>query len=249
MPEMGVPEPVTGLRFSNVSYSAGSRTLLHGLDFCFSPDGISAVMGPNGAGKTLMLHLAAGLLSPAKGTVSHPLQASPPHGLAILFQRPVLLRRTAIGDLTHALRIRGVARGQIASEAARLIKLANLEHHARNPARSLSGGEQQRLALARCLAGNPRILLLDEPTASLDPHNQLLVEKIIGEASRAGIKIILVTHDRDQAKRLADEVCFLNAGRLVESGAASRFFARPETMEARAYLSGEVILPAERKYT
>jgi len=129
-----------------------------------------------------------------------------------------------------------------ADRTRELLALVGLEHAATRPARRLSGGEQQRLALARALARDPAILFLDEPTASLDPASTKAIEDVIRTVSQRGIKVVMSTHDLGEARRLAGEVVLLHRGRLVEAAAASRFFDAPQTREARTFIAGELLV-------
>ena len=160
----------------------------------------------------------------------------------MVFQRPVLLRRSAVGNLRHALAARGLPSPQRSAGRARCSRSRGWPPLARSPARRLSGGEQQRLALARALALEPEVLFLDEPTANLDPASTLAIEGLIQRAHDDGVKIVLVTHDLGQARRLADEVVFLHQGRVEEQAAAARFFAAPASARAEAFLAGRIVL-------
>ena len=161
---------------------------------------------------------------------------------AMVFQKPVLLRRTAAANITYALGLRGIARSERNSRALQALELAGLERHAFTPARVLSGGEQQRLCLARALSLDPEVLFLDEPTASLDPASTLAIERLLIGAKHRGIKVIVVTHDVGQARRLAQDVIFLHHGRLIEHQPARRFFDQPESDTARAFMAGGLVL-------
>jgi tungstate transport system ATP-binding protein len=198
------------------------------------------LLGPNGSGKTTLLKLAMGLLEPTRGTISFAAGNAPPGSRAIVFQKPTMLRRTTAGNIAFAL---GAA-GHPATEGDidRLLALTGLTDLAHRPARQLSGGEQQRLALARALARAPRILLLDEPTASLDPAATKRVEEIIAHVAASGVKVIMATHDLGQARRLAHDIVFFSRGRLVEHTDAEAFFARPASREAQRFLAGDLII-------
>jgi tungstate transport system ATP-binding protein len=161
---------------------------------------------------------------------------------AMVFQKPVLLRRTAAANVAYALGLRGLARSKRATRALQALELAGLQHHAFTPARVLSGGEQQRLCLARALSLDPEVLFLDEPTASLDPASTLAIERLLIDAKHRGIKVIVVTHDVGQARRLAQDIIFLHHGRLIEHQPARRFFERPLSDTARGFISGGLVL-------
>jgi tungstate transport system ATP-binding protein len=158
----------------------------------------------------------------------------------MVFQRPVMLRRSALANVEYALKLRGMHRKARHDRAREMLARTGLGALARMPARALSGGEQQRLALARAWAIEPEILFLDEPTANLDPAAVRMVEEIIGAIHAAGTKIVMTTHDLAQARRLADEIIFLHRGRVVERREADSFFSRPETEAARAFVEGRL---------
>lgn len=242
--------PVLAAR--DLVYEAGGRRLVGPLDLTLGPGGRTVVLGPNGAGKSLLLRLLHGLIEPTAGRIhsdGRPLDAEARATQAMVFQRPVLLRRSVAANIDHALAARGVSRAERRTRTAAALEAARLESSARMPARLLSGGEQQRLALARALALGPRILFLDEPTASLDPASTLAVEGLIDDAARAGTRIVLVTHDIGQARRHADDVVFLHAGRIAEAAHAARFFAAPQSEPARAYLEGRIFMDIEETRT
>ncbi|MGI9409269.1 MAG: ATP-binding cassette domain-containing protein, partial [Hyphomicrobiaceae bacterium] len=157
---------------------------------------------------------------------------------AMVFQRPVLLRRSVAANIDFVLALRG---GPSPARRDALLDHVGLAARARQPARLLSGGEQQRLTLARALATEPDVLFLDEPTANLDPASVLMIEDIVTAAHANGTKIIFVTHDIAQARRLGGDIVFLDAGRVVEHRVADEFFGSPETETARAYLDGRLI--------
>jgi tungstate transport system ATP-binding protein len=161
---------------------------------------------------------------------------------AIVFQRPAMLRRSAAGNIRYALAAAGVPRARRAAHALALGALVGLTGLERRPARKLSGGEQQRLALARALAKEPQILLLDEPTASLDPAATKAIEDVIRKVAASGIKVVMSTHDLGEAKRLAGEIVLVHRGRVIESGPADAFFSAPRTEEARRFTAGELLV-------
>jgi tungstate transport system ATP-binding protein len=161
---------------------------------------------------------------------------------AMLFQRPVLLRRSCLDNVVFGLKPGSGSRTVKRDMAMRLLDQAGLGKLASKPARQLSGGEQQRLAIVRAMAREPELLFMDEPTASLDPASTNAIEQQIHAASLVGVTIVLVTHDAGQARRLADDVLFLQDGRLAESTAASSFFTQPESAAATAWLEGRLYL-------
>jgi tungstate transport system ATP-binding protein len=245
--------PLLPVKVRGLVYRAGGRNLIDGLDLTLTAGPLSVIMGPNGAGKSLLLRLLHGLLTPSSGQIRW-------HGVlaegdavrrrqAMVFQRPVLLRRSVRANLDFALRVHACNSGRAGrawrrTSAARrdeLLRHVGLSSRARQPARLLSGGEQQRLALARALITEPELLFLDEPTASLDPSATAAIEGLVREAHAAGTKIVFVTHDLGQARRLADEVVFLNHGRVTEQTEAARFFEQPASSAAANYLNGRLV--------
>ena len=221
------------------------RNLIDGVDLTLSGGGVTAILGPNGAGKSMLLRVLANLVAPDRGTVRWagrgPDRARAPR-IGFVFQKPVLLRRSARANVEYALSAAGVRGKARRGRAEHALEAASLGHLAERPARLLSGGEQQRLALARALSTGPKALLLDEPTSSLDPAATLAIETLVGTARVDGTTIALVTHDVAQAKRLADEVVFVHHGRITERAPAGRFFESPASEAARAYLDGRIVV-------
>ncbi len=232
--------PLLPLRLRGVGLTVCGNEALRDLDLTLGPGGCTVIMGPNGAGKSLLLKVMHGLIAPTIGTVTWAgrIAANVTHRQALVFQAPVLLRRSAAANIDFVLR----TRRRDPTLRDRLLTRVGLSSKAHCTARQLSGGEQQRLALARALATDPEVLLLDEPTASLDPASVLMIEEIVAEARARGTRIVFVTHDLGQARRMADEVVFLHRGQVVEHRPAAAFFAAPETEAARAYLAGRIVL-------
>jgi len=229
------------LRLDAVSYGIDGRLLIDRFSLTLEPGASTIVLGANGAGKSLLMRLMHGLIAPTSGTVAwHGGSAHPRRLHAMVFQRPVMLRRSALANVCYALGVAGVPRrerGRMALDALGEVGLAAL---ANRPARVLSGGEQQRLALARAWALHPEVLFLDEPTANLDPAATREIETVIKAFDAAGTKIIMSTHNLGQARRLGDEVVFVHQGRLLERAPIDRFFAQPATAEAAAFIKGEL---------
>ena len=201
------------------------------------------IVGPNGAGKTTLLRLAMGLIAPSAGRVTWGGRAhAPSDRRAFVFQRPVMLRRSAEANLRYALEAAGVPRETHAVRIAELLTLVGLAGLGDRPARKLSGGEQQRLALARALAKDPQVLFLDEPTASLDPAATKSVEDLIRAVAARGIKVVMATHDLGEARRLAGEIVLMHRGRVLEVSEAAAFFDNPKTAEARRFVAGELLV-------
>lgn len=230
------------LEAQGIGLDRDGRCLLRDVNLTLGAGGITMLMGPNGAGKSLLLKTLHGLVASTRGVVmcgGEVLSAALRRRQAMVFQTPVLLRRSVAANVDFVLRSRGSA------DAARreaLLDHVGLGGRGAQSARLLSGGEQQRLALARALATRPDILFLDEPTASLDPASVMTIERIVLAAHAAGTKIVFVTHDIAQARRLACDVVFLARGGVVEHAPASRFFASPASQEAQAYLDGRLVV-------
>ncbi len=221
------------------------RRLLDGVDVSIDGTGLTVILGPNGAGKTLLLRVLANLFAPDSGEVRwahlRPDRVRAPK-IGFVFQKPMMLRRSVIANVIYALAAIGMPRHECPSRAHEILGLASLDHLAGTPARLLSGGEQQRLALARALATEPEVLLLDEPASSLDPAATLAIEKMITTVRGRGTRLVLVTHDIGQARRLADTVLFMHRGRIVERAPSPDFFENPAQAAARAFIEGRIVL-------
>ena len=226
-----------------VSLTAGSTTLIDRLSLTLNAGAPTLIVGPNGSGKTSLLRLCMGLSAPSAGRITWGgREQAPMARRAMLLQRPVMLRRTVAANVAYALAQAGVASHLRAARIDELLARVGLSDLAKRPARKLSGGEQQRLALARALARDPELLLLDEPTASLDPASTRSVEAIILMAAQSGIKVVMASHDLGQVRRLAGDVVFLVRGAVCERGAADDFLNRPTTAEAAAFLRGDLVI-------
>jgi tungstate transport system ATP-binding protein len=236
---MRAPDTILPLRAEGLGFSAGVIAILSDVSLTFEAGSPSIIVGPNGAGKSVLLRLLHGLLAPSTGRVLWAGDAA--RRQAMVFQRPVLLRRSVLANAVYPLKLAGVAAAEREPRARAALEMVGLAALADRPARRLSGGEQQRLALARAAALSPEVLFLDEPCASLDPTATRAVEEIVGTLAARGTKIVMTTHDLGQARRLAGEVLFLNRGRLREQTPAAAFFNQPATPEAAAFLRGELV--------
>ena len=204
--------------------------------------GATVVMGPNGSGKTTLLRLLHGAARLTAGQITWACDeeyARTRQGF--VFQRPVMLRRTVVENLMYPLRMRGVAKAEALAQAEEWATRVGLEAMLGRMAANLSGGEQQKLALARAMITEPKVLFLDEPTAALDGRATREVEAVLSAARASGMQLILSTHDLGQAKRLADEVIFMLHGLVLEHGNAREFFDAPQSMQARAFLRGDIV--------
>jgi tungstate transport system ATP-binding protein len=231
------------LTVTDLGFTAAGCHLLASVSFSLQAGSRCIVLGPNGAGKSLLLRLCHGLLPPASGRIDwaglEPDTAR--QQVAMVFQHPVLLRRSAAANIAYALSVKGVRRRERKRRVAEALARTELTHLANRPARVLSAGEQQRLAIARAWALQPQVLFLDEPTSNLDPAAIHAIECLLHSIHHTGTTLMTTTHDLGQARRLATEVLFLHQGRLLEQTPADEFFAQPRSAEAAAFLRGELL--------
>ena len=240
--DMRAPLTLLPLRLEDVVFAVGSRRIIDDVTVTLTAGSRTVIVGANGAGKSVLLRLCHGLLRPTAGAIrwNAPEIDGAARRQAMVFQRPVLLRRSALANVIYALHVAGVAPEERDERARAALRTVGLEALGESAARVLSGGEQQRLALARAWALRPEVLFLDEPTASLDPGATHEIEKVIAAMHTAGTKIVMVTHNLGQARRLGDEILFLHQGRLIERAQADRFFKHPASPEAAQFLEGEL---------
>ncbi|MGV6846955.1 MAG: ATP-binding cassette domain-containing protein [Marinibacterium sp.] len=232
-----------GLRFD-----AGGQRLISIDDLAIRGGRRTVILGANGAGKSVLLRLLHGLARPSRGRVSWrggPLDGAARRRQAMVFQHPVMLRRSVAANLRFALTASGISGAERADRERRALAEARLQDLARRPARVLSGGEQQRLAIAQALATDPEVLFLDEPCARLDPASTLAIEEQLAAAHGRGVSIVMVTHDLGQARRIADDAVILHAGCVVESGPAQAVLVAPRSEAGRAWIEGRPYLPAK----
>jgi tungstate transport system ATP-binding protein len=221
----------------------GNVTILDRVTLTLEAGAPTIVIGPNGSGKTTLLRAAMGIASLTSGNIAWGgREFAAPTRRAIMFQRPAMLRRTATANVRYALAAAHIPYSERHQRVAELLTLVGLEKLGGRPAKRLSGGEQQRLALARALARDPAVLFLDEPTASLDPYATKAIEDIVRAVSARGVKIVMSTHDLGQAKRLAGDVVLLHRGQLIENTPATEFFTNPRSEEARKFIAGELLV-------
>lgn len=239
------PPSLLPLELERVCFADRGRLILDTISLSLRRGGKTVFLGPNGAGKSVLMRVCHGLLEPTAGAIHWRGSlgrdaATVRRRQAMVFQKPVLLRRSTLANVTYALAVRGVGARERRTQALAALAQFGLSPLADRPARLLSGGEQQRLALARAWCLRPEVLFLDEPTASLDPAATRAVEDAVHAFHRAGTSIVMSTHDLGQARRLADDVVFIYSGRVLEHTPASAFFAMPATPPARAFLRGEL---------
>jgi len=228
------------IRLEQLRFTPNGRTVLDGLDLELGGEGISVVLGPNGAGKSVLMRMLAGLEHPHGGRIAWNGGTRPDGRIAMVFQQPMLLRSSVFDNVAVGLKPLRLARGEIETRVAAVLARVGLADRAGDSARLLSGGERQRLALARAWAMRPRLLLLDEPTASLDPTATEQVEAIVREIRTDGARIVMTTHNLGQAMRISDDIVFIEAGRIREHTPAARFFSRPRSHEAKLFIQGEL---------
>lgn len=230
------------LNLERVRFSVEGRDLVADASFCVPAGGLTVLLGPNGAGKSLTLRLCHGLLAPSSGAVRWAAGAEGrARRHAMVFQKPIMLRRSVEANVAHALAAAGVGGAERRERAQAALERFGLADRAGQAARLLSGGEQQRLAIARAWSLRPELLFLDEPTSQLDPAATRQIEMLLSGLVAEGITVMMSTHDLGQARRLASRVLFLHRGRLIEDAPAPTFFAGPASAEARAFLAGELI--------
>lgn len=223
------------VRLAGVSVRAGATTMLDDISLTLCAGPATALIGPNGSGKTTLLRVMMGLVDATGGDVD-----IADVSRAIVFQKPVMLRRSVAGNVAFALAAAGMPSDRAA--VGELLARVGLAALADRPARKLSGGEQQRLGIARALARRPRLLLLDEATASLDPAQAKIIEDLMIAIVGAGVKVVFATHDIGQARRLAGDVVLLVNGRVAEHAPAQAFFTQPASEAARRFLAGDLVL-------
>lgn len=233
---------LTPIQFKDLSVILGQKIILDKINCKIKSNSITAVLGPNGAGKSIFLQTINGLFSVQSGRLTFNLMEINQEirkQQAMVFQNPVLLRRTVIANLQFISNLRNKESNRLLKK---ILSKVGLEGYEKKPARLLSGGEKQRLSMARALIINPNLLLLDEPTANLDPYSLNLIEDLVLEENSIGKTIIFTTHDMSQAKRLATDVIFLNKGKVLEQTISKTFFKSPKTLEAQKYINGEILI-------
>ena len=227
------------LVLDSLSYGVNGKTIIDRVSVEIGAGLRTVILGPNGAGKSVLMRLCHGLLEPTSGSIVWR-GTNGRQRQAMVFQRPVMLRRSALANIVYGLKLAGISPRERQLRARDVLEAVGLANVSERPARVLSGGEQQKLALARAWALGPEVLFLDEPTANLDPGATRDVETLIGQIRASGTKIVMSTHNLGQAKRLGDEILFLSLGRLVERTPVDRFFTKPASAEADAFIRGEL---------
>jgi tungstate transport system ATP-binding protein len=234
-------------RLTDIQQRYGTRTVLRIPSLEVYEGETLALVGPSGAGKSTLLRMLALLETPSEGTIAvrfsgklMPHDTDTRRQIGMVFQRPLLLSRSVRANVAYGLTLRGQANQTPQVEA--MLERVDMRKLADVPAHTLSGGEIQRVALARALVLEPRVLVLDEPTANLDPANVRIIETLLREQhERFHTTMVLVTHNVFQAKRLASRVAFLFDGELVETLPTEQFFAAPRDARTQAFVSGELV--------
>jgi tungstate transport system ATP-binding protein len=239
---MAASGSILPLTLRDLRFLAGGRSIIDGVSAEIAAGPTTIILGANGAGKSVLMRLMHGLLQPSAGEIAWGTRDVERirRGQAMVFQRPVMLRRSALDNILYALDLARVPAGEREGQAREALREVGLADIAHRPARVLSGGEQQRLALARAWALHPEVLFLDEPTANLDPGATREIENVIKAFDASGTKIVMSTHNLGQARRLGDEVLFIHQGRLAERAPVDAFFRQPASAEAAAFVKGEL---------
>ena len=232
----------TGINLQDLRLVVGGKLRLKIQQAEFDSEMPTMILGPNGAGKSLLLRVLHGLTLPQGGRISFPANLGQKHHQAMVFQRPVLLRRSVTENVAFALRARGTDRHQARDIARHWLERAGLGDLGEAPARRLSGGEQQRLAMVRALACDPKLIFLDEPCANLDPRASVQIEHLIKAAIKTGVKVVMVTHDQAQARRLGGEFILMHQGQIVAQATHEQFFRPTWHPLVDAFLAGEPLL-------
>ena len=226
----------------NVTVKRRGKVILGPIDLSLKATGYTIVLGPNGAGKTTLLKVLHGVERVSSGSVAWSVpDAQARESQAYVFQSPIMLRRNVARNLAYPLHLLGMPKTQIAQRVEHWAERIGLTPALNQSAVRLSGGEKQKLALARALIREPRVLFLDEPCANLDGRATREIEQLLLSAVRSGTRIIMTTHNLGQARRLATEIVFMHNGKLREQAAADRFFANPQAPEALAFQQGDIV--------
>jgi len=232
---------ITPIKILDLSVVINNQLILNNINCELNDKSITVILGPNGAGKSLLLQTINGLIPISSGKIffdSKEHDENIRKHQAMVFQTAVLLRRTVLGNMEF---INSLNNKTSSLDVISILKKVGLEDYMDKPARLLSGGEKQRLSLARALLLKPKLLLLDEPTANLDPYSLKLIEDSILQENKNGTTIILTTHDMSQAKRLASNIIFINKGKVIEHNSSKEFFIKPKSTEAKKYINGEIL--------
>lgn len=228
------------LTLTQVQVRRQSKTVLGPVDLRLDTGGTTIIVGPNGSGKTTLLRVMHGIERTNGGTVTWEVDDPAKH--AFVFQTPIVMRRTVAENLAYPLKLLKTPQDQIAAAVDHWLARIGLERARHSQATRLSGGERQKLAIARALIRKPDVLFLDEPCANLDGHATREIEALLREVADSGTRLVMATHDMGQARRLANDLVFLLEGRIHETGSAAALFTAPATAELAAFLRGDIVL-------
>jgi len=234
------------IRLSNIHKWYGNREALSGIELEIEKGKIFAIMGNSGAGKTTLLRIMALLEKPDRGEYlfdgenANIMDTVVRKRVTMVFQKPVMFNTSVFNNVSYGLKLRGYSKKEIAEKVRDILELVKLEGYQKYNARKLSGGEQQRVAIARCLVLEPDVLLMDEPTANLDPSNVITIENIMKKSAENGTTIVLATHNLFQARRISQRVMHLYNGEVVESGDTVSVFENPKEELTRQFINGEI---------
>lgn len=235
-------QTILPLSLENVTVRKRGKVLLNDVSAQFEATGFTIVMGPNGSGKTTLLRTLHGLERIRSGSLTwnSDLQTAQTQQ-AFVFQTPIIMRRSVLDNIAYPLILSGVGKQQAREQAHIWMATVGLAASEQMDAHFLSGGERQKLAIARALIAKPQVLFLDEPTTNLDGRSTREIEDILQQANQSGTRLIMTTHDLGQAKRLASEIVFLHNGHISETGPSKAFFKEPKTEQAAAFLKGDIV--------
>ncbi len=241
----------TILTLKDIKKSYGGQRVLDIPALTLEKGRITALVGPSGSGKSTFLKIINGIETPCEGAMAFDGEAIPfqktfsletRRKMILVFQKSVLFNTTVYENIAYGLKIRGADKQSLSGKVTDILELIGMKDKAHQRALTLSGGEAQRVAVARALVTAPRLLLMDEPTSDLDPSNVAVIEKLIRHArDTLHASVIVVTHNMHQAKRLADHMVFIMDGRIVEAGTPEKLFSDPEKELTRAFINGEMV--------
>jgi len=230
------------LKMTKATAHMRGKKLAGPIDLTLGTDGFSIVIGPNGAGKTTLLRLMHGLQRCSGGSAQWAVpNAQARQKQAFVFQAPIMMRRKVIDSIAYPLRLRGVAKAEAREQARVCASQFGLGPLLDSWAPMLSGGEKQKLSLARAMIIAPEVLFLDEPCANLDGRATREIETILQEVQARGTRVVMSTHDMGQARRLAQDIIFMHKGLVHEHKDAAEFFVAPTTIAAKAFINGDIV--------
>lgn len=235
----------------NLTKKYGERVVLNIPSLALQSDKIYSILGPNGSGKSTLMRLLNLLETPDSGSIKYrgiltnggeAGKLAIQREMAMVFQKPYMFRTTVYNNVAYGLKLRGVSKSQIKRQVIEVLEYVNMMEFINKQAYKLSGGEAQRVALARALVIKPKVLLLDEPTANLDPFSVQAVEDIVrGSCDKFGTTVVMVTHNLFQAKRIADETILLFGGEVIEHQATAKFFSNARDPRTRGFIDGSLV--------